>query len=245
MERVIMRQDKRNLSRRDVLAGLAATLAAGLVPHAAADEKAKSNVVRVESAAVWDGERRDPQIVQEMLHAGLLELTGQKTTAAAWKFIFNPEMKVGLKINLLGRPWVYTAPEITDAVAAGVIAAGVKPDNLIIWDRYKDHFRQTGYSPGKHESGGTVRAGGEYDRERTAKTAMGSAAMDTLASQATGVTVNLPVLKDHNNAGITGALKNIAFGCYRHPEPAHENCCDPYIVEAYGHSIISFLILLK
>lgn len=230
-----MQPSKRNLSRRHVLGGLAATLAAGLSPHVMVGEKAKSKVVRVESAVVWEGEKRDPQVVQEMVHKGLLELTGQKTPEAAWQSIFRPGMKVGLKINLLGRPWVYTAPEITDVVAAGAIAAGIKPENLIIWDRYIDHFRQTSYHLGKHVSGGTVLAGGEYADGYEANTLIGPAAMDTVAARATQVTVNLPVLKDHNNAGITASLKNIAFGCYRHPGPAHENCCDPYIVDAYSH----------
>lgn len=232
-----MQQKNSNLSRREVLAGMAAALATALIPKTVVAQKDKSRVVRVESAAVWNGEQRDPQAVREMVHQGLVELTGQKTPEAAWKSIFIPEMKLGLKINLLGHPWVYTAPEITDVVAAGAINAGIKPEHLIIWDRYKDHFTRTDYQPGKHATGGTVRAGGEYDDDRVVNTFYGPATMDTVASRDTQITINLCVMKDHNNSGVTAALKNIGFGCYNHPERAHENCCDPYIVEAYEHFI--------
>jgi len=232
-----MKDSNVNLSRRKVLAGIASTVAAGMAPHILADPKIKSRVVRVESDRVWKGEKRDPKVVQEMVHSGLIELTDKKTLEAAWKSIFNPDMKVGLKINLLGNPSIYTAPEITAVVAAGAVAAGVKPDNIIIWDRYKDHFLQTEYKLGKHESGGTVCAGGEYDAERLVNTIKSQARMDKLASQATQITINLPVLKDHICAGVTASLKNIAFGCYKHPELAHENFCDPYIVDAYEHYI--------
>jgi uncharacterized protein (DUF362 family) len=217
-----------------VIAGLAGTVAASVAAKAVAAERPRSKVVRVESAAVWKGEQRDPELVREMVHEGLVALTGEKTPEAAWKAVLQPGTKVGLKINLLGRPRVYTAPEITDVVAAGALLAGVRPQDLTIWDRYADHFRHTSYVLGPHVSGGTIRSGGTYDAERRADTGYGPASIDTLAL-ATQVTINLPVLKDHNNAGITGALKNIAFGCYQHPERAHDECCEPYIVDAYSH----------
>jgi uncharacterized protein (DUF362 family) len=244
-----MSQDDRKISRREALAGVAAALAAGLTPvrlRATAprgdgqDSPAaavKSRVIRVESEAVWKGDQRDPETVRKMIHRGLVELTGAKSPEAAWKAVFTPDMKVGLKINLLGRPWVYTAPEITAVVAAGAVAAGVKPENLFVWERYADHFRQTGYKLGSNFSGGLVRAGRVYDKERAAQTKSGSAALDAIPSTETDTTVNLCVLKDHGGAGITGALKNIAFGCYEHTWGAHQNNCDPYIVEAYGHFV--------
>lgn len=230
---------RQRYSRRKVLAGLAGTLAAGAASDALAAHDAKTTVVRVESPTVWKGERRDPQVIREMVQVGLLRLTGESTPAAAWNRFLRPDTKVGLKINLLGAPAIYTAPEITEVVAAAAIAAGIAPADLIVWDRYQEHFRRHGveYTLGAQPSGFTVRAGGLYDSARQALTRPGPAPIDTLAAQATEVTINLPVLKDHNNAGVTGALKNVAFGCFSHPDRAHEDCCDPYIAEAYAHFV--------
>ncbi len=56
--------------------------------------------------------------------------------------------------------------------------------------------------------------------------------MDLIPLTRTEATVNLPVLKDHGISGITGALKNIAFGCYHTTPQAHDGHCDPFIAEA-------------
>jgi len=37
------------------------------------------------------------------------------------------------------------------------------------------------------------------------------------------------------SSGITGALKNIAFGCYQNSRSAHDTNCDPYIAETCAH----------
>jgi hypothetical protein len=42
--------------------------------------------------------------------------------------------------------------------------------------------------------------------------------------------VNVPVLKDHNQAGVTFSLKN-CYGTVDHPENMHDNYCDPMIAQ--------------
>jgi uncharacterized protein (DUF362 family) len=56
-----------------------------------------------------------------------------------------------------------------------------------------------------------------------------------MMTKATDITINLAVLKDHVAAGVTLALKNIAFGCYDHYKSAHESDCEPFISEACQH----------
>jgi hypothetical protein len=136
---------------------------------------------------------------------------------------------------LLGRPLVYTAPEVTDAVAAGVLLAGVRPENVIVWDRWKDHFGPTRYRFGRGALGQSIEHGGSYDRARALRASGGVCPIDVIPLDRTDVTVNLPVLKDHSVSGVTLALKNIAFGCYDHHGSAHDNGCDPFIAEACEH----------
>jgi uncharacterized protein (DUF362 family) len=45
--------------------------------------------------------------------------------------------------------------------------------------------------------------------------------------------INVPVLKDHSNAGITFALKN-SYGMVDAPGTMHDNWCDPYIAALYA-----------
>ena len=149
------------ITRRGVLTGIAGGAAVAAIGKGfafVANEKAR--VVRVESDKVWNGDTRDPDVVKTMVDRGVMALVGASTSSVAWRTFVTPEMRVGLKINLLGRPLVYTAPEVTDVGAAGVIAAGGKPEHIIIWDRWKDHFAPTRYKFGKGKHGESIEAGG-------------------------------------------------------------------------------------
>ncbi len=226
------------ITRRGLLAGIAGGAAvAALAPRLAGAVGGKARVIRVESDRVWAGDARDPRVVVAMVDAGVMALAGAATPEAAWRRFVKPGMRVGLKINLLGRPLVYTAPELTDAVAAGVISAGVKPGDVIVWDRWRDHFGPTRYKFGKGRYGESIEAGGRYDAARMLKGSQGTAPIDTIAAERTDATISLPVLKDHGSSGVTLALKNIAFGCFDHYRSAHDNNCDPYIAEAYEHYV--------
>ena len=46
--------------------------------------------------------------------------------------------------------------------------------------------------------------------------------------------INVPVIKDHDNSGVTCALKNMAFGCINNPEAHHRGHCDPGIANIYN-----------
>lgn len=226
------------ITRREVLAGLISTAAAATVGTRDAGAAApKVKVVRVESTRVWKGDVRDPEVVGAMVTRGLLAFTGESTLDAAWRQFVKPGMRVGLKINLLGRPLVYTAREMTDSVSAGVIQAGVKPADIIVWDRHGDHFGPTDYKPGPGTHGERIQVGARYSSTKVLQSTGGPAPMDTIACDETDITVNLPVLKDHGGSGVTGALKNIAFGCYNHHRSAHSGNCDPFIAEAYEHFV--------
>jgi uncharacterized protein (DUF362 family) len=223
------------VSRRGLLSGLFGAAATATLAAKRADGAAeKARIVRVESKGVWNRDNRDPKVVAAMLDRGIVALTGQANAADAWRLYFGPGMRVGLKINLLGRPLVYTAPELTSALAAAAIAAGVKPSDVIVWDRHADHFGPTAYKPGTGPLGERIKTGGRYDPAKVLRASGGTAPLDTTVGE-TDVTVNLPVLKDHGGAGVTLALKNIAFGCYSHHDRAHNGNCDPYIAEAYRH----------
>jgi hypothetical protein len=233
-----MTSDEGRISRRDVLAGLIGTAAAATVGathnHAA---PARARVVRVESPQVWKGDQRDPEVMAGMVNKGLLAYTGEKTPADAWRQFFQPGMRVGLKVNLLGRPRIYTARELTDAMTAGALLAGVKPADIVVWDRHGSHFGPTVYKPGPGTLGERIQVGGRYDSQNALRASGGLAPIDTIVTQETDVTVNLPVLKDHSGAGVTLSLKNIAFGCYDHHDGAHGGDCDPFIGEAYAHFV--------
>jgi len=228
---------EQGITRRDWLAGVLGTAAAASIARPALAQ-GRARVVRVESAKVWAGDRRDAAVVAAMVNRGMTAFTGQAKPEEAWAQYFKPGMRVGLKINLLGRPLLYTAPEVTDAVVLGALGAGVTPADIIVWDRHAGHFGPTRYKAGSTGAHGErIMTGGQYDSGRACQASGGTAPIDRIATELTDVTINLPLLKNHGGAGVTLALKNIAFGCYSHHRSAHAGNCDPYIAEAYRHYV--------
>ena len=104
-----MAPETNGLTRREVLAGILGTAAAASLGARVLGDAEPVRVVRVESTDVWKGDARQPEIVAAMVNAGIIALTGDATADAAWRRFFKPGQRVGLKINLLGRPLVYTA----------------------------------------------------------------------------------------------------------------------------------------
>jgi len=240
----MMRDRERGLTRRGLFAGIVGGAAAAVGRRLSAAPSGRARLVRVESDRVWSGKARDPRVVEEMVTAGVLALSGERSREDAWRRYFKPGMRVGLKINLLGRPLVYTAPEVTDAVTAGALLAGVSPGDVIVWDRWESHFRPTRYRLGRGRLGETVEHGGRYDKGRALHASGGVAPIDTIPLERTDVTVSLPLVKDHGTSGVTLALKNIAFGCYDHHSRAHDDGCDPFIAEAYEHFVANVRVPL-
>ncbi|HNV03612.1 MAG TPA: DUF362 domain-containing protein [Vicinamibacterales bacterium] len=231
-----MTLDDNGLTRRGFFQGvMGAAVAAAFAPGPAQADTARARVVRVESPGVWKGDARRPEVVAAMIGAGLMSFTGESKADAAWRRFVKPGMRVGVKLNLLGRPLVITAREVTDAVVSGALAAGVRPEDLTVWDRKPEHFGPDTYQPGTGRHGERIKTGSVYHDTIAADTSGGKAPIDRIPIEETDVTINLPVIKDHGMAGVTGALKNIAFGCYRNTRTAHSGNCDPYIAETCEH----------
>jgi len=233
------RQGSAGLTRRDALKRIAQGMAAAaIMPRLFSSPVDKVRIVRVESDKAWRGEQRDPEVVAAMIDRGLIALTGKATAVEAWKSLFAPFRRVGIKINLLGRPRVYTACEVADAVTAGLVLAGIKGEDIVVWDRPESHFAKTAYKLGRGMRGESIEAGCCYSfcykdsRSYVGSSTCGILPVSLIPLTRTEATVNLPVLKDHSLSGITGALKNIAFGCYHTIPQAHDNHCDPFIAEA-------------
>jgi uncharacterized protein (DUF362 family) len=173
-----------------------------------------------------------------------VSFTGEATADAAWRRFVKPGMRVGFKLNLLGRPLVITAREVTDAAVLGALSAGARSSDIIVWDRKPEHFGPDTYEAGTGKHGERIRIGSNWHASMAAETSGGPVPIERIPVEDTDITINLPVIKDHGGSGVTGALKNVAFGCYRNHRQAHGGNCDPYIAEVYAHFVTAATIPL-
>jgi hypothetical protein len=108
----------------------------------------------------------DADAVRLMMDQGMCELTGADDATGAWRRFFEKDDVVGIKVNPVGRkplvsgPWGFrshewgrvhnavgaiSSPEVLIEVVRGLKSAGVKPKNIIVFERYANEFRDAGY----------------------------------------------------------------------------------------------------
>jgi uncharacterized protein (DUF362 family) len=84
--------------------------------------------------------------VAKEIQAGLAALTGEKDMGKAWGQFVGPKDVVGIKVNPIGGAILSTKPEVVDAIIAGLLAAGVKKENVVIWDRRLFQLEEAGFT---------------------------------------------------------------------------------------------------
>ena len=95
-----------------------------------------------------------PDRIKTALTSLLTTLTGKPTSNESWKDLgINPDDTVAVKVIARGDPRTGTRRELADAVTASLIAAGVQPDKITLWDKREVDMTKSGYpvrqSPGK------------------------------------------------------------------------------------------------
>jgi uncharacterized protein (DUF362 family) len=99
------------------------------------------------------------QSVPAMMDRGMRELTGAEHVSEAWRRFFEPGDVVGIKVNPVGRKYRPTqvasisSPPVLLQVVEGLKSAGVKPRDIIVFERYADQFRDAGYEAVLRERG--------------------------------------------------------------------------------------------
>jgi len=212
------------MDRRDFLKILAATglyapslKAAGAVENPASREPypGAGKVLVVHHAGATDrGYRIDRETIRFMIDRGIVEFTGANDIASAWGKIFpgyRPGKAVGIKVNTINN-LVPTHPELVLALADSMVEAGVRPGDIIIWDRWTRSLRKARYPVNLYGNRvrcfGTDEPGVGHDGKNRAAVAGRRLKLSRILTDLSQYLVNAPVLKDHKITGLTFALKN-------------------------------------
>ena len=218
------RAASQRVSRRRFLGISAAGVAAGAAglgvrQGASAQDDGDVRVARVRcESAVVDG---FPEVsaCRAMIERAAQLLRGQ-TLPDLLASLVAPDDVVGIKVNTLAGFELATNLEVVDALIEGLLEAGVPASNIVVWDRFEHHLISCLYEIQRSE-GGVRCYGGEsdgavdLDPDVFYASELGDGEPSYLyrvATQDVTKIINVPVPKDHNCSGVTGCLKNIAFG---------------------------------
>ena len=224
----------------------------------------RGRVVAVEHPGCIIAGRYQAEPVQQMMRKGMTELTGADASADAWRMFVQPGDVVGIKVNPVGQPHVISAAEVVREMIAGLNAAGIKNKDIVVYDRYHDQFFKAGFDKWLPDGVRTSNAVADYDdvqqsiegydpdhymdmalalpgQDATNLTARRSYAANFISKEINKL-INLPVLKDHQSAGVTLALKNLSHGLVNNVCRSHSsntlNACGSFIPAVVSMPVI-------
>lgn len=244
------KQTRRNFIKQSVVTTSGLILASQFPLPVFSKPASKSKVIIAHSDTVIDADGLvNPEILQQLLDQGILELTGKKDLEKAWKKYFSVEDIIAMKVNgnsysvLEGTPMTNHFPLITQSIFNSFQSAGLSPSNTIIWERSDVELQSMGYTIQKEEGEARVmgtfvnRKPSEEDEYQPGFSAINQPVgektthLSNILEKDCTTLINLPALKSHRLAGITGALKN-HYGSIDNPRDFHEDdCCNPGVAE--------------
>jgi uncharacterized protein (DUF362 family) len=173
-------------------------------------------------------EKVDVPTVKTMIARGMSALTGDKDARDSWARFFNREDFVGIKVNASGAPGAMSMPDVVAEIANNLIAVGLKPANIVIHERGSGQIllpQYDKYVPAgiRVESASTwlgydpdVYVEADFFGEEDTRSYL----IRMVSDQFTKI-INVPNMKDHGASGVTGCLKNIAYGEFNNVARSH------------------------
>jgi uncharacterized protein DUF362 len=174
-------------------------------------------------------------IVREMMARGMRTLSGARTTQDAWRRFFVPADVVGIKVNCGGYPHCVSAYEIVAETVRQLMDVGIRPGQIYVYERFQNQMNEVNYAPHLPEGIQIVAAeranrnvdNSGYDPATYLEADLfgeddtRSNMMRLVSRQLTKI-INIPNMKDHGATGVTGCLKNIAYGSFSNVARTHQ-----------------------
>jgi uncharacterized protein (DUF362 family) len=196
-------------------------------------EAAKSKVVVARDAALHGSDGAlDEKRVQALLDRALASYTGHDKPVEAWKLIVPVGKVIGIKVNGLGGKGISTHATLVMAVCERLQQAGVKPGEIIVWDRNARDIQACGLTistdPSRVRVFGNDLAG--YEEQGVAFGSVANVKLAKILTRECAMVINLPILKDHEMAGVTFSMKNM-YGVVEKPNELHAGGCNPAVAD--------------
>lgn len=202
--------------------------------------------------------------VRKMMERGMTSLTGAPSWTEAWRSFFEKGDVVGIKVSPVGGPTLSSDATVLHTILDGLKEAGVDAGDVIVYSRYRQEifeasidkwippgvriefgseaYNETqldmgGYDPDHYVELALIKPGENWSdphfrRSYVAKT----------VTRHINKFINLPVLKHHQSAGVTIALKNMSHGMVNNVNRSHltptANACGIFIPSVVSLPVI-------
>jgi hypothetical protein len=202
--------------------------------------------------------------IRKTMEKGMTALTGAPSWAEAWRSFFEKGDVVAIKVCPVGGPTLSSDATVLHTILDGLKEAGVTGKDVIVYNRYREEAFAAGinkwipegvrsewaserYSENQLDMGG-------YDPDHYMEMALikpgenwsdphfrRSYVTKTITQHANKF-INCPVLKHHQSAGVTIALKNMSHGMVNNVNRSHltptANACGMFIPSVVALPVI-------
>ena len=193
----------------------------------------RARVVIVQEPDAVNAFRPRPEKVEAMVNRAITNLTGKATVREAWRSLVSTQDVVGIKVYSAPGPNSGTRPAVAAAVVQGLLAAGLPPKHIVIWDKSETDLRLAGFFDLADRYGirvaGSARAGyddktfyetplignliaGDLEFQKKGEGVGRKSFVSKLVTQELTKIINLAPLLNHNEAGVSGSLYGLAMG---------------------------------
>jgi uncharacterized protein (DUF362 family) len=218
-------------------AGLAILLSAGLLRVFGAafsgHAPTRARVVIVEDPQAMDAFRPRADRIRAMVIEGITNLARTGSVPQAWRTLVSTQDVVGIKVFCTPGANSGTRPAVVAAVVEGLLAAGLPPKHIVVWDKKTTDLRLAGFYDLAKRYGIRVAASAQagYDEKAYYDTpvpgtliwgdlefgkkgeSIGRKSFVTrLLTQDISKIINITPLLNHDLAGVTGNLYSLAMG---------------------------------
>ncbi len=221
-------------------------------------------VIAVEHPGCIAGNIYQADPIRQMMRRGMSELTGAPSWIDAWRALFAKGDVVGIKVSPVGGKKLCSDALVLHEILEGLNQAGVPAHDIIVFNRYREELLAAGidkwlppgirwdaashgYSEGQHDMEG-------YDADHFMEMAlikpgenlndphMRRSYVARIVTRQINKFINLPVLKHHQSAGVTIALKNMSHGMVNNVNRSHVtptlNACGVFIPSVVSLPVI-------
>jgi uncharacterized protein (DUF362 family) len=202
--------------------------------------------------------------VRKMMEKGMTALTGAPAWTDAWRTFFEKGDVVGIKVCPVGGAKLCSDATVLHAVLDGLKEAGVPAGDVIVFNRYRQEtldagidkwvpkgvrmafaseaYNNTqldmqGYDPDHFMEMALIKPGENLNDPHYRRSYV-----CRVVTRQINKLINLPVLKHHQSAGVTIALKNMSHGMVNNVNRSHltptNNACGIFIPSVVSLPII-------
>jgi len=173
--------------------------------------------------------------VESVFNRGLTGFTQTAGVIAAWRSLVSTNDTVGIKVFSAPGPFTGTHPAVVAAIVRGLLAAGLPPDKIIIWDKHAGDLLKAGFFTLGRKLGvrvaSAVESGydantfylpdspvigqlvwGDLEFGRTNKDAGKKSFVTKLVSRQITKIISVAPLINENDAGVCGHFFSLALG---------------------------------